>query len=524
MTELEYYVQSLATKDKELSGVRRTVLNLEQELREKQAQLDWFKKQLFGQRSEKQGVIDDKQLALFELMAPAGEQAQDTTVAAHTRRGKKRRDGSEVTDEGLRFDANVPVIDIEHGCAELDGPDAQDYEIVRYEYVHKLASRPGNKVVLRHMYPVLKHKAQGNFLQPAAVEGVLGQAQVDVSAVADILVEKFVYHMPLYRQHQKLLDEGFKLSRNTLGNWVGAASELLRPIADALREQLLGGSYLKLDETAIKAGRTKTAQGKGKMKAGWLWPMLGEHGDIVFNYAASRGRSVVEKLLKGFSGTLQTDGYDVYARYTAEHENINHALCWSHTRRCFVKAESLHPKLVNQIYCYIAVLYRIERQLRESGADNRQTLKVRRNRSRRCVDKIFKWIDKQIQRVELTPKDPLRKALHYAKDREAGLRVFLDDAWVALDTNDLERSLRVIPMGRKNWLFCSSEVGADHVAIIQTLLATCRVHNIHPYHYLVDVLQRVAIHPASRVHELTPRQWQQCFANNPLRSPLHYAE
>ena len=524
MTKLEHLEQTLVEKDNELSDVHRVVVDLEQELREKQAQLDWLKKQLFGQRSEKQRYIDDKQLSMFVEAAPETEETQETKIAAHTRRGKKRRDGNEVTEQGLRFDASVPVIDIEHGCAELEGPNAQDYEVIRYEYVHKLASRPGNKVVLRHRYPVLKHKVHGNFVQPAAVEGVLGQAQVDVSALADILVEKFIYHMPLYRQHQKLQDEGFKLSRTTLGNWVQASIELLRPIAEVLKEQLLGGSYLKLDETAIKAGRTKTAKGKGKMKAGWLWPMLGEHGDIVFNYAASRGRRVVDQLLEGFSGTLQTDGYEVYASYAAEHETINHALCWSHTRRCFVKAEPLHPKLVKQITCYIAVLYRIERQLRESGADNRQILKVRRCRSRRCVDKIFKWIDTQIQRVELTPKDPLRKALHYAKDREAGLRVFLEDAWVALDTNDLERSLRVIPMGRKNWLFCSSEVGAEHVAIIQTLLATCRVHGVHPYHYLVDVLQRVAIHPASRVHELTPRRWQQLFANDPLRSPLHHAD
>ena len=302
---------------------------------------------------------------------------------------------------------------------------------------------------------------------------------------------------------------------------MASAIELLRPIADILRDELLGGHYLKIDETAIKAGRTKTIKGQGKMKTGWLWPMLGEFGDIVFNYAPSRSKTVVTELLKDFEGTLQTDGYEVYAKYCSSQKNIIHALCWSHTRRGFLKAESLHPKAVKQILAYIAVLYRIERQLRDTGADGRQMLKVRQRRSRRCVDKIFKWIDQKIQRVELTPKHPLRKALHYAKDREAGLRVFLKDAWVALDTNDLERSLRVIPMGRKNWLFCSSEVGADHVAIIQTLLATCRAHGIHPFHYLVDVLQRVAIHPASRVHELTPKQWQKRFADNPLRSPLH---
>ena len=168
MTKLEKIEQTLAAKDQELNSVRHTVSALEQ----KQAQLDWFKKQLFGQRSEKQRYIDEVQALLFandELAKSRQDDPAGTTVATHTRRSKKRRDGS-VTDEGLRFDENVPVVDVEHRCAELDGPDAQDYEIVRYEYVHKLASRPGNKVVLRHKYPVLKHKSQGHFIQPPAEE------------------------------------------------------------------------------------------------------------------------------------------------------------------------------------------------------------------------------------------------------------------------------------------------------------------------------------------------------------------
>ena len=133
--------------------------------------------------------------------------------------------------------------------------------------------------------------------------------------------------------------------------------------------------------------------------------MLGKHCDFVFTSAASRGRRVVEQLLMGFSGTLQADGYEVYARHRTDHENINHALCWRYTRRFFLKAKPSHPKLVKQITGTIAVLYRIERQSRESGADNRQILKLRGRRSPRRVDKIFKWIDTQIQHVELTPID-----------------------------------------------------------------------------------------------------------------------
>ena len=121
----------------------------------------------------------------------------------------------------------------------------------------------------------------------------------------------------------------------------------------------------------------------------------------------------------------------------------------------------------------------------------------------------------------LLPSNPLTAALSYALERRLGLEVYLTDPDVPIDTNHLERALRAIPMGRKAWLFCWTEVGAKYVGILQSLLVTCRLHRINPYDYLVDVLQRIDRHPASEVHLLTPRLWKQHFAANPLRSPLH---
>ena len=115
----------------------------------------------------------------------------------------------------------------------------------------------------------------------------------------------------------------------------------------------------------------------------------------------------------------------------------------------------------------------------------------------------------------------MTRALTYARERRSGLEVYLTDAEVPIDTNHLERALRAIPMGRKNWLFCWTELGARQVGIMQSLIVTCRLHGIDPYACLVDVLQRVGEHPASRVQELTPRLWKERFAGNPLRSPLH---
>ena len=119
------------------------------------------------------------------------------------------------------------------------------------------------------------------------------------------------------------------------------------------------------------------------------------------------------------------------------------------------------------------------------------------------------------------PSNPFTQALGYARERRFGLEVFIEDPDVAMDTNHLERALRVIPMGRRNWLFTWTELGAKHVGIIQSLLTTCRLHEINPYDYLVDVLQRVGEHPTSGVAELTPRLWKRHFAVDPLRSDLH---
>ena len=141
--------------------------------------------------------------------------------------------------------------------------------------------------------------------------------------------------------------------------------------------------------------------------------------------------------------------------------------------------------------------------------------------SKPLVEQFFEWVDRHLARPGFTPSNPFIKALNYVRERRSGLEVFLTDPDVPIDTNHLERALRAIPMGRKSWLFCWTELGAKHVGIIQSLIVTCKLHGVDPYTYLVDVLQRVSEHPAGRVAELTPRLWKEHFAANPLRSDLH---
>ena len=171
----------------------------------------------------------------------------------------------------------------------------------------------------------------------------------------------------------------------------------------------------------------------------------------------------------------------------------------------------------------IGTLYRHEAIIREQGLEGEKKLAYRTQHSESVVKAFWRWCDSQCHRPDLLPSSPLAKALKYAKARVASLQVFLSDPDVPIDTNHLERGLRVIPTGKKNWLFCWTEIGAKRVGVIQSLLVTCKLQGVDPYTYLVDVLQRISEHPASRVVELTPREWKTKFANNPMKSDLALA-
>ena len=273
-----------------------------------------------------------------------------------------------------------------------------------------------------------------------------------------------------------------------------------------------------MDETPIKAGKA----GKGKLKTTWYWPVYGEDDEICFTWSTSRGSDHVKAQLGDFAGTLLSDGYAAYDAYARSRPGVTQAQCWAHTRRYFERAQDSDPAAAEALE-RIGALYRVEAQIREQGLEGQAKLAYRARHAHPAVDAFFAWCHAQRQRIDLVNSAPLAKALVYAQNHHAQLQVYLGDPDVPIDTNHLERALRVIPMGRKNWLFNWTEVGAQHVGIIQSLLTTCRLHGVDAYAYLVDVLQRISLHPARDVEQLTPRRWKGLFAENPLRSDLDHA-
>lgn len=485
-------------------------------------QVDWFKRQIFGQKSEKRNFEEVPQQVnmaeLFKDSAPAVEaDAPQETITYQRGKAQKNALANAQEEAGLRFDDTVPVEEIHVTPMELTGPNKDQYVIIDTRTTHRLAQKPSSYVVLRYIHPVIKEKASQIIINSSAPANVLDKSIADVSLLVGLLIDKFLYHLPLYRQHQRIEGCGIKVARSSLTHWVKRAIELLKPIYDAQLDHILLSKILAIDETPIKAGREK----KGKLKQGYFWPIFGDLNEICFTFSSSRSQKHLFDSLGQFDGTILSDGYSAYANYAKANNCTQHAQCWVHTRRYFEKALAQDPVGSATALDYIGALYRHEKTIREKALNEYQILEYRQVHAKPIVDAFFNWVWEQRQRPDLLPKDEFLQALNYTHARADALRVFLTDGKVPMDTNHLERALRVVPMGRKNWLFAWTEIGAEHIGIIQSLLVTCKLHGVNPYDYLVDVLQRVDRHPASQAGDLTPRVWKDKFAENPLRSDVY---
>ena len=509
-----------ASLKREIAALRKTVEQQRAETEALKSQLAWFQRQLFGRKSEARLVdsADPQQLGLFNT-DQAEEPKPQSEEITYTRR-KKGRDGA-VTDQGLRFDDSIPVKVIPIPAPELHGADRDDYEVVGEKVSRRLAQRPGSYVIIEYRRPVVKRKSDQKLYAPAAPTAVFDRTMADVSLLAGMLVDKFRYHLPLYRQHQRLRAAGVSVSRSTLTNYVQRSIELLVPIYDAQWEHIVSGRVISVDETPIKAGRRRgrSPREPGQMKQAWFWPVYGEEDEVCFSWSPTRATSHIEEHLSGFDGVLLSDGYTAYDRFTKAKDSIVHAQCWAHARRYFERAEDSDPSAAVALD-KIGAIYQVEREIRERRLEGDKLLRHRVDHAKPLVEGFLAWCRTERMRGDLIESAPLTKALKYAIKHGPQLQVYLGDPDVPIDNNHLERAIRTIAMGRKNWLFCWTELGARYVGVIQSLITTCILHQADPFTYLVDVLQRVATHPAGREEELTPRCWKELFSGQPLRSDL----
>jgi transposase len=411
-------------------------------------QLEWFRRQIFGQKSERFAPeADPSQMHLGETFpVPAAPAEEHKPIAAHTRR-TARHDGAESGEELPFFDeSKVPLQTLTLVHADVEGLSPDQYEVIGEKVTYRIAQRPGAYHVLKIRRPVIKIKSSAQILCLPAPAGVLEGSRADVSFAAGLLMDKFAWHIPLYRQHQRLEAAGIRVSRPWLTQVAQAVISLLTPIYEAQLASIRESRVKAMDETPIKAGRS----GHGKMHTGYFWPIYGQLDEVCFPFHSSRSADFVCQALgikPVVNAVLLTDGYAAYAQY-AEKTGINHARCWAHARRTFFDALTAEPTGAAEALEQIKAMYAVEEKIRDAKLVGDVKLLHRLTHSKPLVELFFEWVDRQLQRQGFTPTNPFIQALNYVRERRIGLELFLTDPDVPIDTNHLERALRVVPRER----------------------------------------------------------------------------
>jgi transposase len=462
-----------------------------------------FQRHRFGRRAESLPE-DQLQLALEDTEQEAS--ASQATAERANPAERKLRTARRRTNRGT-LPAHLPrietVVDVSStmcpccaGTLHRIGEDVSErLDIVPAQFRVLVVRRP--KYACRACTDVVVQA-------PAPARLIEGGLPTEAT-VAQVLVSKFADHLPLYRQAQIYARQGIALDRSTLADWVGRAAFLLRPVHERLLDRLKASLKLFADETTAPVlepgrGRTKTGQLFAYARDDRPWGGT-DPPAVAYVYAPDRKAERPIAHLSGFTGILQVDGYSGY-KVLARQGDVRLAFCWSHVRRHFYELTTNGPApIAMEALTRIAALYRIEDEIRGRSAEERRV--IRQERSRPLVDALEPWLRIKLQLV--SQKTKLAAAIRYALSRWQGLCLFLEDGRVEIDSNVVERTIRPLALTRKNALFAGSDGGAEHWAVIASLIETCKLIGLEPYRYLADVITRIVNgHPNSRLDELLP--------------------
>ena len=489
----------LAEKDAEIERLRHRIRLLE--------------KALFGPRSEK--VFDDpaNQQTFDELLAQVGElnrelerkeqEAAQERKRRTPRRPTSRRKLSELIPEDLpREEIVLDVPEEQKVCPDTGQPLRKIGE----ERSAKLAYKPGYyylRVLVRPKYVSPGVPSQGVVCEPMPDSAFPG-SQFDESFAANVIVEKCGYHMPLYRQEEKLRHAGIHISRQTLCRLYLQSAEVLRPLYERIKKLVLARGILFTDDTPVDLqvpGHRKTVTGRMWVYvAGGIGPPY-----RIYEFTRDRTKSRPKEFLNGFQGYIHADAYQGYDDLFAQ-EGIFECGCWMHVRRKFTEAMDAPAPLRRSVLAAIRLMYRYERNLRDAAPE--KLLAMRQQKIAPLIELVFDRTAASLKTGEVLPKSAFAEAIGYMHNLGPALKRFLDNPLLEPDNGASERALRPLTIGRRNWLFAGSQRGGEATGILLTMTQNCRVFGIDPFVYLTDVLRRIQGHPMSRIEELLPHNWR----------------
>ena len=450
----------------------------------------------YGRRSEKLTVVSDNQLALLESQIVPVPEIKKVKVPAHTRSARVKRDLSKLPQNIIEL---KPESIICKCCGEELSKIGEDE--VSLELEHQPAKLYVNKYV-RPRYAC--GKCKDSVTQAPLPEGAkpLYRSIAGAGLLSQVIVSKYVDHIPLHRQQQMFARLGFEIPRKSLCEWTGGVvDQYLERLWILNKAEALKESYLLGDETTMKV---QDGVVEGKCHLGYLWGMVSpEKKIVVFEYAKSRAGDVAKDVFSGFKGTLQTDAYAGYNPVLLP-EKVTRIACLAHVRRKFIEAGKSCSKESNAILQMIAELYHLEKSWQAFSPPER--LEQRVKKSLPVLNKLENYLRALV--TQTLPKAPLMEALKYTLNQWEQIERIFDDGRYHLDNNMIEREMRPIAIGRKNYLFAGSHEGAKRAAIIYSLFATARLHKVNPVDWLKDILQKMPTSPVNKVQMLLPQYWQ----------------
>ena len=461
------------------------------QIKKLQHQLEQLLRVVYGSRSEKYSLADSSQMALgFEMssIAPVEKKKETITYEREKRTTESNHKGR------LPFPEHLPRVEVIVEPKE----DVSRMKVIGQEITERLECDPG-KLFVRKFIRNKYAKANNEGVVIADLpSSPIEKGKVGASVLALIIIQKYVDHLPLYRQIEQFKRMGIEIPSSTMSDWVKTAAELIAPLYEALVKRILKSNYLQADETRIQVlDRDK----KKKTHRGWYWTYRDpQSGLVLFDYHESRGSEGPSKLLKNFSGYLQCDGYEVYNQF--DKNNITLLHCMAHARRYFEQALDNDYELATYAMTEIQKLYAVEKYCRENKLSHSERLLLRKEKSAPVLESMHQWLKETI--VNVTPTSTIGKAIAYSLPRWEKLMLYTTDGKLEIDNNLVENSIRPIAIGRKNYLFAGSHEAAQNAAMFYSLLGTCKLKGIEPFEWLKNLFEVLPDWKANRLEELLP--------------------
>lgn len=516
--------EALAAENQRL---REALAQATARVQELEHQVSLFKRCLFGSRSEKVSAEEleariaqaareaHEELAQAKRPDQPPPEAEEEQAEPPGAKPPPREPKRQARPHGRGpLPAHLPRRRIEHALdpAMTTCPHCPDHpplvkigEDIR-EQLHKL---PVQYEVHQHVYPKCAcPRCHSGVVMP---EGPDHGLKADISVVADVVVQKYAEHKPLYRQQQAFARVQIPLTRQTLCDWIGWASDQVEPIVRAMADFVRAQPLIQSDETPVRMQLPD-----GQMKTARLWAHGLPWAEVVFDFRTDKSHTGPLEFLRGAKAThLQADGGSAYGP-VLKLLPLTHVACMAHIRRKVFEARDDAPVATDLLLAAIQKLYRIERQAKEERLAPAAILELRQTQARPLFEDLGALFDAYAK--DVLPQSPLGRALSYAQNQWPAMARYLEVPQAEIDNNSIEHALRGVVMGRKNWLHVGQEAGGERAANLFSLMISCRRLGVEPYAYLCDIVPRLSRHPQRDIWQLTPRGWKE--SRGPTTPPL----